>query len=513
MDRSASSLRGASRLQPSSGPRRSSWPRRALLALVVLHVLLGACWLALNVGEVPYYGDTRDYLSQSRSLVVDPYRGFAYPLLLSLADRLDERSMLEVWGALAKETQTGAQVSRLAPGFLVVQLVQLAVFAAALLYFLRVFAARLESRLGPRFGLGRGGWVLLFLLLFTDPVLAHFQLAVMTDGLAFSGSLVACAALVAFAASRALRPGAGLLLFAGVLLASGLRVEKAWVLAGTALVTLAWWLWRARGAYPRALPAAAIVLLGVACAVLLQRGLADESRGWRTHERVLNQRVIYRHLATDYDRLPADVRAHLSREQAERHGGSIMTAQRVMEEVTQGDTALRGELIASAAGVVLREHWPGVLLGVAQDTVENVAATADFYGHLAVLVFAGNETFDRLFPGDFTRWTYTRIGQHHRPLTKLYMASSVALLLLAAAATLAMVVGRRRNRAAQTALEAGGELDGWFDWVPVAAFVLFNAVAFALAADVITIRYTLFAHTLLLLVVFRGGLRWAGSPG
>jgi hypothetical protein len=231
----------------------------------------------------------------------------------------------------------------------------------------------------------------------------------------------------------------------------------------------------------------------------LQHHLQDSNRGWPVRDRVLNQRVVYPHLAADYDELPADLRARISREQADEHGESIMSAQHVIEQVSQGDATLRAALIGTAAGVVLRAHWPQLALSVALDTAENIAATPDFYWHLGVLLIAGNESFDRLFPGDFTRWTFTRMGQYHRPATRLYLSSSVLALLSCSAAALAVAWAHRRERAA------------WLDWLPVGAFVVLNALAFACAADVTTIRYTLVAHAVLLLLVFGGGLRWVDS--
>jgi hypothetical protein len=46
----------------------------------------------------------------------------------------------------------------------------------------------------------------------------------------------------------------------------------------------------------------------------------------------------------------------------------------------------------------------------------------------------------------------------------------------------------------------------------VAAFVLANACAFALRADMVHIRYMLLAHAAFLTLAFRGALDWLAAP-
>jgi hypothetical protein len=49
--------------------------------------------------------------------------------------------------------------------------------------------------------------------------------------------------------------------------------------------------------------------------------------------------------------------------------------------------------------------------------------------------------------------------------------------------------------------------------VPIGAFVLVNACAFALTTGLVHPRYAVFAHAVLLVLVYRGALGWACAGG
>jgi hypothetical protein len=58
------------------------------LALVGVHLAIGATWIAENVDTVPDYGDTGEYLQLARTLEVDAYRGIGYPAFIAGVDKL-----------------------------------------------------------------------------------------------------------------------------------------------------------------------------------------------------------------------------------------------------------------------------------------------------------------------------------------------------------------------------------------------------------------------------------------
>lgn len=488
------------------------------LALAGIHLSLGVSWLAQNLQTVPDYGDTGDYLQLARTLEVDAYRGIAYPAFIAGVDRLPGGA------GLLRGAGRDAGGPRMKAGVLYLQVIQLLASLAALAYFLRVFVARIDQeRASP--WIARGAGVLLLLLLLFDPLVAHFGLAIMTDSLALSASLAACAALARFGLGRSRRWLSGLVLLLTLVLAASLRVEKLWVLAGAALASIAAWPFLERRARPeerafspaRAAQIATLFLLGGLTVTWLHRSARADSRRWPMADSMLHARIVFPNLSEVYDQLPERIRTRVSRKDAQRHDTDSIVGFRVINDATGASGPVRvkdrralGEggtrpsvererrvMLETIAGIVLRERWLALAADVAKDALENVAATLSFYVRLAVLARTGDVSC-----ADGTQKTYEVLAQRRPRLSLLYLSSSVVLVLSSAALTLAALVRRRRPGAAWI------ERRTLLTWVPVAAFVLANACAFALRADMVHIRYMLLAHVAFLALAFRGALDW-----
>ena len=485
-----------------------------LAAIGVVFLGVGVVWIAGHLGHIPRYGDTIQYMSLAERLEVDAYRGIAYPLVLAAADVL--ASDAGAGDDLRGGVEPGSRRRGTPPDLVLVQILQLGVSLACLSYFLCVFVWRLER--------GRGGVAFAFLLalLFFDPLVAHFNLAVMTDSLALSASLVFTAALSDLVLRRR-TPAvvAGGLLFAAVVVASGLRPEKGYVSLATAVLTLAiWGLWRSargdsglsRGRGLRMLVALALVVVAVSVSIGVQRRFQRPSSRWPVTTMLLHQRVVFPHLSRVYSQLSASSRALLTPAAARRYDSGIVVARSVIDKVTARDPATREQLTRDLVAVVLRERWGAIAVDVVGDSLENIFATASFYTRLSVLTVGGEDAFERVFHSDGTRWTYSRLALRRPRLSALYL--SVAALALLAAVPLACV--RVCGRSVSGGPDASATVLAV--WTPVAVFSIVNAAAFAATADLVHIRYALFAHVAFVTVVFTGAWRWLekstdGTPG
>ena len=70
---------------------------RLVQVLLGLYLIVGVAWFVVNLGDIPRYADTRDYLHLASTLKVDAFRGFLYPAILAGVDRiLGEPSILLV---------------------------------------------------------------------------------------------------------------------------------------------------------------------------------------------------------------------------------------------------------------------------------------------------------------------------------------------------------------------------------------------------------------------------------
>jgi len=494
--------------------------RRSLLSLwlllAALQLVLGGTWLVRNVNTIPDYGDTGDYLQLARTLKVDAYRGIAYPAFLAGLNELPGAA-----GLLRGAGRGGS--SKVKAGVLYLQAIQCLAALAALLYFTRVLLAPAEPRAGPRWA-GTALGVLLVLLLFFDPLVVHFGLSIMTDSLALSGSLLYCAALAAFALGTGRRWVSALLLLLGYLLTASIRPEKVWVLGCATIATLLTWAWIARRAPPaeRLLSRGrALGVLGIAVAVsatvfLLTRDAHDPGNRWPVRDSLVHSRIVFPHVTEVYEHLSEKTKKRLPPDKAARHDTDSIVGYRMINDATGASGPIRKkdreeagrtgrrpsvelerrEMLDEIAGVVLRERWLPLTLDVAKDAVENVAATFSFYVRLALLARRGEVSV-----ADGTDRTWEVLSMVHPESSLRLVLSSIVLVLASTLlATLALV---RRGRCGPPL-----ERRRLLLWVPLVAFVLVNACAFALRADMVHIRYMLLAHTAFVALALRGALDW-----
>lgn len=485
---------------------------RAVVWIVLgLYLGIGAVWTVLNLGEFPHYGDTLGYLHLAKELKVDAYRGIVYPALLALAGKgcagadLPER--------LRWEHDNADLPCAVPPGFVCVQIFQIFVGIFCLAYFVDVMFGRRE-RLSPDGGprIGRLRWGLLAVLFF-DPLISHYNLALMTDGLGLALSLLFCAALTDFLRKRTAPWMAGALLFIAFVLVAGLRVEKKWIMLGTIVAAPVLWAFcQRRTRVKRAanlLPRAALAL-GLGCVGLLavnagHRIFYKESERWPARETIVHLRFIFPHLTAVYDELPERTRALISPEDAKYYDSHLNNARRLINRITAGDGALRHELTKDLANVVVSSRGYVIALDIARDTVENIAATFSFCVRL-VTWRANGEAYRRLFYSDGTVWIYERFVLHHPRWSHLYLYVSGLLLVLATGIALLMLYRRLRGGPWRK------ELEGVAEWLPAAVFCILNAFAFAATQDLVQIRYALISHALFLCMIHSALIRWLLSP-
>jgi hypothetical protein len=475
-----------------------------------LYLGLGVAWTALHVGHVPRYWDTNEYLLLAKSLKVDQYRGVAYPALLAAANRWTREPLLEPF--LWKSTPDDQLESRAMGGFVALQLLQLSICVAGLGYFVYVFAnlaCRGSARDKRVWSLGLGALVL---LLAFDPIVAHHNLAIMTDGLALSASLAFCAAFAQLGLGRGSPWVSSAVLLGSLLLAGGLRFEKSWVALGTAIATVA--LWKrfeepADGEAPPRRPLAAfgIVLAGLAALLLLQEvvGVAPPRYRWGTATTILHLRLIHPHLSAIYQDLSPEIRAVITPQQAERYDRNLNEARRVINATARSNVELRERLTREMALTALRQRGPAIAADIYKDVVENCFATLSFYLRLGIS--AAERLLHRGASDDFAvaRWTYSRLRHEHPALSRAYLTFSAALFFVAAALAFAWFRGARRGA-------ARADRSRVLVWIPVGAFCIFNALAFALAQDMVSIRYNLVAHVAGLIFVYSAAIRWMCRP-
>lgn len=364
-----------------------------LLALSAGLLAIAAVWYLLNVTHEPAYGDTVEYWSMSQTLQIDSWRTIAYPELLRQVNRL------------------AAQVNPRVPLYALQTLTSI---TAAFYFFetLFLFVAPARRR---RLLLYRIGLPLAFAAL---PLVAHFNLSVLTDSLAVSFFLSGFAALVRIFILRRATVLAIAVAAVSIFAAGFIRPERIAQFMAIVVVGAIWVLVRRR--YRLLLVALLLLAAGFSTQQLnLATQNADFGRPRPTLTYALFDRVLQGRFLSLYDEMPANVRADISREDAEAwqaNGHYVATIGRRLDDPA-GHVVMRDAIRAALAccGAPIAYQAAG-------DLVEYLTAPLNY---LRESVWGTDAVTS------WTAWTDSRMAAAHESLTYAYINFGFVLIALA----------------------------------------------------------------------------------
>ena len=502
--------------------RHASRATRARIGAIVLGLCLGVgiAWTALNLSDFPHYGDTIEYVHLARVMRVDEHRGIGYPWLLALASRWCMGE--ELPQRLRWEKREMPRLPCSVPaGLTCLQLLQILVSIVCIAYFLYVMLARANLGADGSTRADKIRFAAVLALVVFDPLINHFNLSLVTDSLTFSASLAFCAALADLAFRRTRPWAAGAMLFATFMLASGLRVEKRWILLMTFAATILFWtLLKRRAHVPlspgwsrRSAAALALIGFGLILTIGIHRAVYQKSAGTSLEagirslhgpllDTVVHYRLIFPHLSGVYDDLPERAKALISREAASFYDKNANNPSEVMFLVAGGDDRKRRELTHDLVKTVVPRRWNLIALDIARDVAENLLSTASFYLRIAVWRIWGDEAIQSWFPSDAAVWDYQRLTFHHPRMSTVYIFIFVVILAFSTSIALrqAYFYFRRESRG-ETARKIA-------IWIPVLVLWVLNAFSFAVFLNITNVRYMILSHALILVLIYNATIRW-----
>ena len=427
----------------------------SLLAGAGLVAIALAWWIA-DVGVIPRYGDTTEYLSLSQTLRVDQFRTLLYPLLL----RMVGNSV-----GLVYTMQT--------------------VVALAAIAYLGSTLWTLSSRLPALRHLARArAWqrraviAVFTLLVFCQPLVAHFDLSVLSDSLAASFAIAACAALIRIAALSDTRRRTIALALLATVAAEWIREEKVAVVAIVVAAALIGALARHRDRRVLATLGAVLVLPATAVSLVNhQTQTADLGRPPVDAASRLFNRTVWPHMERILPLLSGEARSAVTMQQARSFDADynrILPMDRYLRQRAGGTPGI----LDAMSNAALRCCWRDI----AADTGADLAR----YSVPTVAYAAGVLLPSTPWAAAGSSWTETRMAMAHPSLTRLYELWWVAALVLVQLPLLLALLPRvRRREHAVWAVGIAG------------ALCLVNAALFALTNSIpANVRYSLPAYSL-----------------
>ena len=463
-------------------------PKLLAAAVLVGHgcvVIIGSAWWVANLGTMPAYGDTSQYFHLASTLRVDQYRTLFYPLLLrglqGIAWALAARIELLVY-----LLQTGAAL--LSVGYL-----------AGVLWDVTASTLRFAFLTGASPTVRRLVIGALAVAVFTEPLVNHFALSVLTDSLATSFTTAGVAALVRIAVLADTRLRTGVLGWLTIVAAGFMRAEKVPVFAVVIAVTLAILAARDRceiplgSEPPRRRRLAVLALLATllltpsATVLVLNRAMQTADYGWPplSPSVRLFVRTAWPRLADIRPLLSAEAQAVISAADADRFDSNYNEYLSLVPRLRRSAGGT-DRLVNDVSLTALRHRGIDVAVWTAVDAIRY---TAPMIAYPLDLVTDAHSA---------SGWTDSRMGMVHPTLTHVYLVIATTVLVAVQLPLLFVALIGREGDNPRVAYAAG----------LIVGTAVVNGVLYAMGNGLQNVRYALPAYVLVHALIVWAGAVW-----
>jgi hypothetical protein len=424
-----------------------------------VQIVLGAVWWALNLNNVPKYGDTTEYIKLSGTLRVDSYRTLAYPIVVKLGN--------------AFHSHTGMDWT------LPIYLLQTIVAAWAAWYLVGTILPEIRHR--------RRLFIAAAVLTF--PLTLHYTVTILTDSLATSFFILSICSLARIVSHTQIGSRTLVVAVTGILGTLGavmLRPEKFYIILILVSACVVYLLFRSRASQRARRPAdfpTALSLIGVIAIAFALPGFAASAFNHSTQTANLGRppatlagslydRVVWPHLEEIRGQLPPSVQATLP-PSFETFPSASVVAKR---------TAVLAAFRAAGGGgdeQTIKAVWQALdccSLAVAGESIVDISKSFAAPITLVVDWVSGR--------GGATSWNLSRMSEAHPGVSLIYMLWSSTLTFLVRAAALCYLFSRGSRRLVSFA-------PGATVWILIGG-TLVNAIFFGLVTSLdVNLRYAL----------------------
>lgn len=338
------------------------WLFLVACAVMLVQIVCGVIWTVANYNTVPSFGDSGEYIKLSKTMVLDEYRPVLYPLLIRMARSIDKAHYHHYIYAL----QLGLSLFCMS----------YAVFAIDTLYTGR------KRRFTPgRLAL----WVYGGLYLSMIPMIAFMNLTILTDSIANSLLVLMLAVSIQIIYGGKASVGKGIVLAVTMIGQFLIRADRLYsgllIFAILAVIAIV----RSPECRRKLLLGGlciAVITYGVFCVVSGATQVQGRNGRIRTDLNfVLLDRVVWPHMAENYEYFPEEIRENISLEEAQRfdqHNNYVMYETAPMLEKRVGREKA-GEFYREMARVVWERQSSVVLKTIGETALRALTVPLTHY--------------------------------------------------------------------------------------------------------------------------------------
>lgn len=364
-----------------------------IIVFICINVCTGLVWIAGNISYIPKYGDTKEYLANSKTLIVDQYRGILYPYFLNRSNYLAEATGLKF--------QHVVYFFQILLTFLSIKLFAFVLFPETINVRIRWFIAFVTAA-----------------VVSLDPLVAHFSLTVMADSLAASFTIMYLAFLVLVIKEADAGARKTVLYFTMAIcffiLISLTRVEKLYfglIMFLLFLVIFAFRYNHVKSQKMLSLLFLVFCLFGVAIVnyVKSETQVNNSNRPSLDVPSIAFSRVMWPIMSQAYEYFPDNIKTIFTKAEANKFDEHANNVYPFLVKIMQRKDGR--EVILTITRTTI-EHFPlqvtaKITFDFIKYTLPNVAFPLEFVGVLPISWATG--------------WTVSRMGMYQPNLTKIYL--------------------------------------------------------------------------------------------
>lgn len=335
-----------------------------ITVVMLIQVLYGIGWMAVNLTSIPVFGDSTEYFNLSQSLQVDEYRPILYPLVIRLAT--------EFCGIFSIPYQTVLYIMQTAVSF----------FSILYLVFqIRTVILKMRNKRLKKLFSAKNIMISLYLLCI--PMITFMNFSVLTDSLATSMLVFATGAVIKIFHEETPEFSGYIVVFLSMLIEYTLRADRLYTCTVFLVICFGVYLLRKRRTVLRtvlwrkaAVLAVATVLGSTAIAGAVNRMTQQPGLYERiptTLGFVLLDRVVWPNMEANYQYFSEEIQKLISLEDArtfDQHNNNVMYQMAPLLREKAGEKKAE-EIYLEMAGVVF-ERQP---VKVCTDILEDIACS------------------------------------------------------------------------------------------------------------------------------------------
>lgn len=368
-----------------------------LLVMMTVQIVLGFAWMAVNLTNIPLFGDSTEYYELSQSLQVDEYRPLLYPLIIRMAD------------TAAKHLPIAYQT--------LVYLVQTVICILSVWFLAEQLGGILfpvQKKRGTALFHAAAFFVSLYITCI--PLITFMNFSVLTDSIATSMLLLMIGALIRIFHVSETDWKNYLVIAVSMLVEYTIRADRLYTCTLFLVISFGIWLFRQRkkAFFKRCLALSlAAVLVSTGAATAFNKATQHPGIYGRistTLGFVLLDRVVWPNMAQNYDDFSDEIKGLITREDAETFDGHNNNVMYQMAPLLREKAGVERteELYKEMAAVVFKNQPGKVIFDILEDitcviftpvsaflSVYELAETADDWN--LYCVSRSSETLSNMF--------------------------------------------------------------------------------------------------------------------